>query len=202
MPRAFKQSKPLATSRLSKLIRKVSTRAAVAIVITTKTETPLVLLIKRAIRDGDPWSGDIAFPGGKQQVEDKNTCQTALRELLEETGVIPTNPEPVYRLPDKLTRLHHAPLPMTISPWVFETEFPQVAKLNHESTNFLWLPLNEFLKKEAQSTLQWKTRLGTFTMPALEVDEHRIWGITLSIIHGMIKKKELYDRYFSGPIER
>jgi 8-oxo-dGTP pyrophosphatase MutT (NUDIX family) len=201
MPRGTKHNKPLATSKFSKLVRKLSTRAAVAIVITTKTQTPEVLLIKRAIREGDPWSGDIAFPGGKQHAEDRNTCQTALRELREETGITPSNTEPVYRLPDKLTRLHHAPLPMTISPWIFETDSPQTAKLNHESTDFLWLPLTEFLREDAQSTLKWKTRLGTFTMPTLEVDEHRIWGITLSIIHGMIKNKELFNRYFAGPLK-
>ncbi|MCP5209018.1 MAG: CoA pyrophosphatase [Hahellaceae bacterium] len=199
MRKPTKQSNPLGTSKFSKLVRKLSTRAAVAIVITTKTEKPEVLLIKRAIRDGDPWSGDIAFPGGKQQTEDRNTCQTALRELFEETGITPTNTTPTYRLPDKLTRLHHAPLPMTISPWIFETDSPQTAKLNHESTDFLWLPLAEFLREDAQSTLKWKTRLGTFTMPTLEVDEHRIWGITLSIIHGMIKNKELFDKYFADP---
>jgi hypothetical protein len=85
---------------------------------------------------------------------------------------------------------------MTISPWVFETDSTQDARLNHESTAYLWLPLSAFLREDAQSTLKWKTRLGTFTMPALEIDNYCIWGITLSIIRGMIKNKELHSRYF------
>jgi 8-oxo-dGTP pyrophosphatase MutT (NUDIX family) len=47
--------------------------------------TTEVLFIKRAARDGDPWSGHVAFPGGKNEGESDMAC--AARETLEEVGL-------------------------------------------------------------------------------------------------------------------
>jgi hypothetical protein len=45
-----------------------------------------LLMIKRASREGDPWSGDLALPGG--HVEDnEDDIQAACRETLEEVGL-------------------------------------------------------------------------------------------------------------------
>ncbi len=46
-----------------------------------------MLLIKRAKRKGDPWSGHVSLPGGMMDDKDKNGLSTAIRELLEETGI-------------------------------------------------------------------------------------------------------------------
>ena len=44
------------------------------------------LLIKRADQEGDPWSGQMALPGGHR--ENGETCeQAAIRETMEETGL-------------------------------------------------------------------------------------------------------------------
>ncbi|MEM2000887.1 MAG: CoA pyrophosphatase [Candidatus Caldarchaeum sp.] len=61
--------------------------AAVAIVLRNLETNPEVILVKRAARRDDPWSGQIAFPGGRRKPSDQNLVQTALRELEEETGV-------------------------------------------------------------------------------------------------------------------
>jgi ADP-ribose pyrophosphatase YjhB (NUDIX family) len=47
-----------------------------------------ILLIKRKERPGDPWSGDIAFPGGFRK-GDETGEQTASRECVEESGIMP-----------------------------------------------------------------------------------------------------------------
>ena len=46
-----------------------------------------VLLIRRAEREGDPWSGQVAFPGGMVSVADESFEATARRETLEEVGI-------------------------------------------------------------------------------------------------------------------
>ena len=39
-------------------------QAAVAMLLTDTATGPEVLFIRRAEYEGDPWSGDVAFPGG------------------------------------------------------------------------------------------------------------------------------------------
>ena len=58
-------------------------RAAVAIVLREMADGPQVLLIRRAQREGDPWSGHMAFPGGRVDPDDESLLATALRETHE-----------------------------------------------------------------------------------------------------------------------
>jgi len=48
-----------------------------------------ILLIKRVEREGDPWSGQVAFPGGRWK-PGEDLLGTAVREVQEEVGVRPT----------------------------------------------------------------------------------------------------------------
>jgi len=43
-----------------------------------------VVVIERARRDGDPWSGQLAFPGGRREAGDRDARHTAERETREE----------------------------------------------------------------------------------------------------------------------
>ena len=62
-------------------------RSAVAIVIDqATTEKASLLLIKRADNERDPWSGHMAFPGGRYEPGDKNGLAIAKREMQEEVG--------------------------------------------------------------------------------------------------------------------
>ena len=63
-----------------------SVNASVALLLRSGKERD-ILLMKRAEIDGDPWSGDIAFPGGKKSDEDSDLKATVLRETFEETGI-------------------------------------------------------------------------------------------------------------------
>jgi len=44
------------------------------------------LLIKRTEQEGDPWSGQMALPGGHKEINE-NCEQTAIRETMEEVGL-------------------------------------------------------------------------------------------------------------------
>ncbi len=61
--------------------------AAVAIIFRNLDHNPEVLLVKRISSSSDPWSGQIAFPGGRYRPLDGDLKETVLRELEEETGV-------------------------------------------------------------------------------------------------------------------
>ena len=62
-------------------------RASVAIVLAGDSETRSVCFVERASRPGDPWSGDVAFPGGWAKHEHESLRAAAMRETHEEIGL-------------------------------------------------------------------------------------------------------------------
>ena len=62
-------------------------RAAVALLLRVSHGGVELLLIRRAEREGDPWSGHMALPGGRWQPGDGNLATTAARETREEVGI-------------------------------------------------------------------------------------------------------------------
>ena len=66
---------------------KSTRRSAVAIVIRPAAAGSQVLYILRTPRDSDPWSGQVAFPGGRRDPEDASDYECAVREAREEVGL-------------------------------------------------------------------------------------------------------------------
>ena len=62
-------------------------QAAVAVVLREGDSGSEILFIERSTREDDPWSGHMAFPGGRVEAADANTRAAAERETLEEVGV-------------------------------------------------------------------------------------------------------------------
>mgnify|MGYP005810720899 CR=1 FL=1 len=115
--------------------------AAVALVRAQEPE-PAVLLMRRAERDGDPWSGQWSFPGGHIEPEDANPLQTAIRELREECGVAVTERQLEAALPDAVAR-RKGPRHLVVSPFVFELrERPEVTVDLAEAVEGRWVALS------------------------------------------------------------
>ncbi len=66
-----------------KLFRQFRKRSAVAIILQVREGELHILMIKRAEREGDPWSGHMAFPGGRMDPTDQNGYAVAVRETEE-----------------------------------------------------------------------------------------------------------------------
>jgi 8-oxo-dGTP pyrophosphatase MutT (NUDIX family) len=65
-------------------------RAAVAVVLAPSGapgDALSLLLMRRSEREGDPWSGHMALPGGHAHRADADLLHTARRETLEEVGI-------------------------------------------------------------------------------------------------------------------
>jgi putative hydrolase of the HAD superfamily len=61
--------------------------AAVAVLADLSGPAPEVLLGRRREKEGDPWSGNVALPGGRPAALDRDLLDTALRECGEESGI-------------------------------------------------------------------------------------------------------------------
>jgi hypothetical protein len=61
-------------------LRPLMKRAAVALILQLREGELGVLMIRRAEREGDPWSGQMAFPGGRMEPRDDNGLGGAPRD--------------------------------------------------------------------------------------------------------------------------
>ncbi len=167
----------------SRPITAIANHSAVAILL-NPTPTPSILMVKRAHRTGDPWSGDMAFPGGRQEHSDKSHIATALRELHEEIGVFIQSP-PLMRLSTLWTKSHSSFRPMAIHPYIFKTHRKFSFKLSHEVDEAVWIPLESF-ETNLRNHFNWKLRFATYRMPCFYYQKYRIWGLSLKMIEEML----------------
>jgi 8-oxo-dGTP pyrophosphatase MutT (NUDIX family) len=114
-------------------------RASVALVLTDGAEGARVLLVRRAERRGDPWSGHLAFPGGVA-LAGEDSGETAVREAREETGLELGGARRIGRLSDLLTLTHGGTRLLIVSPWVFVQDAPCALQLGPELSAVAWSP--------------------------------------------------------------
>ena len=115
-------------------------RAAVAVVLHGEP-TPRVLLMKRAERAGDPWSGHISLPGGGYQASDGDLRVTAIRETREELGIDLDGTRVLGKL-DALHPYRTGPNGIEVTPFVFVTEVALEPVCGPEALAAFWLPLD------------------------------------------------------------
>ncbi len=147
-----------------------------------------VLLMRRATRVGDPWSGHMSFPGGRMEPGDRNTRATAIRETVEETGLMLDTRDRLGRLSDVVTRQHSRMRPMIVTPHVFrmDTGVEPQWQLNHEVSEVLWVPLNFFADEKNRQIMHWRTGRLNWQMPCYFYEERRIWGLTLLMLRELL----------------
>lgn len=171
--------------------RRHVTRAAVALIYRGSLNNGGELLfIQRARREGDPWSGDMAFPGGRLQLSDASSRHTAMRETREETGLdLFQQGEYQARLSDLLTRHHSRWSPMVVTPHVFAWQGGDAMTLNHEARTGIWIPLDYLANPAHRSTLQIRTPLGRLTFPCCRYQGYCIWGLSYSMMQEFLRKR-------------
>jgi len=169
--------------------RRWMSRASVAVILRKNQANDFdILLIKRAERSGDPWSGDMAFPGGKMDNADQSIYQTALRELHEEIGLGAENLKHIGRLSDQLTKTHSGLRPMIISAFIFELNKHTEFVLNHEVAEIVWVPLTHFCASVNRKHMVWKVKGLKINLPCYWFKNKRVWGLTLRMLDELIAK--------------
>ena len=156
--------------------------AAVALLLRPRDALE-VLLIKRSVRESDPWSGHMALPGGRRDPGDSDLRQTAFRETFEEVGIdVGRFGTVIGALDDVAPQSPRLP-PVIIAPYVVAVPPDTMAVPDPAEVDAaLWIPLDALADKAAVADLVLELEVGTRTMPSFRYNEHVIWGLTHRIL--------------------
>lgn len=164
--------------------------AAVMMLFYPKNDATHLVLIVRNSYIG-VHSAQIAFPGGKYELEDQNFAETALRETHEELGIHPDKIE----ILKPFTELYIPPSNFMVYPFlgISKEELVFTPQLS-EVADIIELPLSLFL----DDALVVNTNLSTsyadnISIPAFKIEEHIVWGATAMMLSEL---KEILKEVF------
>lgn len=158
-------------------------RAAVALIFRTgESGMPELLFIRRADYPADPWSGQVAFPGGREEMGDVNLANTAIRETREETGLDLDQDGTVIGMLDDL-RPTTARLPaIIVRPYVVLLKRLQELLLSDEVAMAFWVPLESLRQGDSWRDTTVLARGVQMNRRAFHHEGQVIWGMTERIL--------------------
>lgn len=145
-----------------------------------------LLFIRRAEHDRDPWSGHMAFPGGRVDPEDTGPQAAAVREVMEEVGI---DLMAHGRLLGRLAQVASPPLRsrVVVTPyvWVLSRDVP--TKLDpREVAGVHWFSLDRWIDGEGRGTFDYRFRGRQIPLPRVDLDGQRVWGMTLKVVDDLL----------------
>jgi 8-oxo-dGTP pyrophosphatase MutT (NUDIX family) len=155
--------------------------AAVAILVRPVEDDLEVFIVKRAEVDGDPWSGDMAFPGGKKAAQDRGVVDTAVREVMEETGIDLKPLNPLGYMEPLNSWVRQA---FSVQPIVYLFEGNPPIRLNYELTKYMWTPIDDLRKLKSRAVVK------GFDSPVYRIGDDVVWGLTCRMLDRLI---EIFD---------
>jgi 8-oxo-dGTP pyrophosphatase MutT (NUDIX family) len=155
--------------------------AAVALILSQETDGSRLLFIERAEHPNDPWSGHIAFPGGRIETDDDSPRDAAERETLEEVGLKLDSADCLGHLSD-VTGIH---LPVVVSGFVYGIGVGAELMPNVEVKNAFWIALDQLCapQHQVQHTFHQHGRQRTF--PAIDLlgpGRPLLWGLSYRLV--------------------
>lgn len=140
-----------------------------------------MLFIKRAARADDPWSGQIAFPGGRRDAVDLTLEETAVRETREEVGLELSKDSIIGALDELRPRITVLP-PVIVRPFVAWISPDAAIVTSDEVAGSFWAPLTAILDPAASRVTAIDVRGARAMRPAIHYEGHVIWGMTENIL--------------------
>ena len=182
-------------ARLSAVAPRIDTkharmRASVALVLREVGSDLEALFIRRAEHDEDPWSGHLAFPGGRLDAEDATARDAAERETVEELGLDLRDAAMAKCLGRLDDVLGHAES-IRVSAYVYGISGDPSLRLNHEVRDAFWTPLQHCTDPDRQSVREFSYLDVMRPLPTLRLLEDEeapvLWGITYKFMDDFMK---------------
>lgn len=158
-------------------------QAAVALILMPTVDDMEVLFIRRSHHPGDPWSGQMALPGGRRDPGDRSRLQTSIREAEEETGISLVSESLLGQLDDYTPRTPVLPQ-IVIRPFVFGLAAVPVLKPSGEVAYHRWVSLTTL--RAAATTVELEIAGKPAKVPAFVLGQDVVWGLTERIIKPFI----------------
>lgn len=156
--------------------------AAVAIIHCPLPEESY-LILRRAARPQDPWSGHFSFPGGRKEEEDLDLLATCIRETEEETGIILT-PDLLQRRLVQETAGHYVRQPVVVQPFLFSLPARLPLQLAAEEIqSAVWLAAARFRDPSLHINIE---MLPGRLFPAYPVKDYYVWGFTYRLLRTIL----------------
>jgi len=141
-----------------------------------------VLLMRRAERAGDSWSGHWSLPGGHRERGDMDLLHTALRELEEECGIRLRREDLESTLPERVAGSRVGKF-MLVAPFAFRIPGERATILDPaEAAQASWIPLS-LLRDTSRHRLRNVPRgAPELFFPAVDLDVAPLWGFTWRVL--------------------
>ncbi|MEE9600806.1 MAG: CoA pyrophosphatase [Thermoplasmata archaeon] len=163
--------------------REDSSSAAVALILRKWKGELQILLIERIRREGDPWSGQIALPGGMRDPEDTSLSETARREAMEEVSI---DLDTACLSLGRLHQIRPANAPqLLVFPFVYSLRKEAVVEEGEEVRDAFWASLSRL--RQSKTTKKVEARGHELVVPAFLHGEGVIWGLTYRIITALFE---------------
>ena len=177
----------LATRQAKEVDDPLARRAAVAILIRLGASSqPELFFIQRAVYSGDPWSGQIAFPGGREEAGDGSLVGTVMREAMEETGFdLAAGATPIGVLDDLRPRAVRLPA-VVVRPFVYLFPDPPPPVLSGEVADAFWVPFSVLLDRSVWRTTTVVAGGMEMSRFAFHHEGYVVWGMTERILSGLV----------------
>ena len=177
-------------ARPAVVVADASTRAAVAVILRDTPAGIEMLFIRRAEHPKDPWSGHMAYPGGRAEPHDTDLRATAVRETLEEIGIDLARSARLLGTLDEIRAMARGrPVDLAITPFVFRLQEDPETLLSHEVRSLHWVPLALLFDETSRSLLDYQHENARLKLPCIRLggtdDELVVWGLTYKMCSGL-----------------
>lgn len=143
-----------------------------------------LLFIKRPESERDPFSGHMAFPGGRMESVDKNKLDTAVRETKEEVGIDIIKSGEVLGALDDVNPNNPRARKYVVTPYLsILNEEVKIIPDVREVERTVWVPMRH-LVDDRNKEIRIRERDGKEVQDyAYNYEQYLIWGMTGRILH-------------------